>query len=99
MPTGKLKWFDTARGFGFIKPDDEGPDVFLHLSKVTETNLPTLHPGTSLRYSLGRHDSKVFAQNVSLVSVGESAASTVRAIDSDADFATEFEKEWGLRRS
>ncbi|WP_204326717.1 cold shock domain-containing protein [Rhizobium lusitanum] len=37
-----------ANGFGFIAPDDGSADVFLHLSKVEEANLPTLESGTAL---------------------------------------------------
>lgn len=48
MPTGKVKWFNEANGFGFIKPDDGSADVFLHLTKVQEANLPTLESGTAL---------------------------------------------------
>ncbi|EHS50839.1 cold-shock DNA-binding domain protein, partial [Rhizobium sp. PDO1-076] len=96
MPTGKLKWFDTAKGYGFIKPDDGSPDVFLHLNKVTDANLPTLQPGAPLRYTLGRQGNKVFAQDLSLVPDEAVAPPPQPMIDSDADFETEFEKEWGL---
>jgi CspA family cold shock protein len=53
MPTGTVKWFSVAKGFGFITPDDGTADVFLHVSKVEEANLPTLENGIALRYSIG----------------------------------------------
>ncbi|ACM39293.1 CspA-like protein (plasmid) [Allorhizobium ampelinum S4] len=98
MPTGKLKWFDTTKGYGFITSDDGGPDVFLHLSKVTEANLPTLQPGVRLRYVLGRQGNKVSAHDLSLMPDEAATRSPARMIDGDADFEAEFEREWGLRR-
>ncbi|MGO4567612.1 cold-shock protein [Rhizobium sp. 2YAF20] len=68
MPTGKVKWFSAAKGFGFITPDDGGADVFLHLSKAEEANLPTLESGTALQYSIGSRNGKVFAEGLSIVS-------------------------------
>ncbi|RYE64641.1 MAG: cold-shock protein [Oxalobacteraceae bacterium] len=68
MPTGTVKWFSVAKGFGFITPDDGTADVFLHISKVEEANLPTLENGIALRYSIGSRNGKVFAEGLSVIS-------------------------------
>lgn len=98
MPTGKVKWFSAAKGFGFITPDDGGADVFLHLSKVEEANLPTLESGTALQYSIGSRNGKVFAEGLSIVSKPKALPRKPAPDNSSSDFETEFEKEWGLRR-
>lgn len=98
MPTGKVKWFSAAKGFGFITPDDGTADVFLHLSKVEEANLPTLESGTALQYSIGSRNGKVFAEGLSIVSKPKAPRREPGPDNSSSDFETEFEKEWGLRR-
>ena len=42
MPTGTVKWFNTTKGYGFIAPDDEGNDVFVHISAVEQSGLTGL---------------------------------------------------------
>ena len=52
MPTGKVKWFNDTKGFGFIKPDDGGGDVFVHISAVEKSGLRTLQEDQTVEYEL-----------------------------------------------
>jgi len=50
MPTGTVKWFNDAKGFGFIGPDDGSKDVFVHVSAVQKAGLSTLKEGQKVEY-------------------------------------------------
>lgn len=50
MPTGKVKWFDTEKGFGFLSRDDGG-DVFVHTSALPE-GMTALKPGTRVEFGI-----------------------------------------------
>ncbi len=52
MATGTVKWFNAQKGFGFIQPDEGGPDVFVHISAVERAGLPGLHEGQKVSYEL-----------------------------------------------
>lgn len=50
MAVGTVKFFNTARGFGFIRPDSGGPDVFVHISAVERAGMGTLVEGQKVSY-------------------------------------------------
>ncbi len=52
MPTGTVKWFDTARGYGFIEPEDGSKDAFVHISALEAAGLTTLNEGQKVEYEL-----------------------------------------------
>jgi cold shock protein len=54
MTTGTVKWFNAAKGYGFIQPDDGTKDVFVHISAVERAGMASLHEGQKLSYELER---------------------------------------------
>ena len=52
MPTGTVKWFNETKGFGFIKPDDGGSDVFAHYSGIKSKGFRTLKENQRVEYQV-----------------------------------------------
>ncbi len=52
MATGTVKWFNSTKGFGFIQPDNGGPDVFVHISAVERAGLPGLKDGQKVEFEV-----------------------------------------------
>jgi cold shock protein len=52
MATGKVKWFNSAKGFGFIQPEQPGPDVFVHISALERAGIPNLNEGQRISYDV-----------------------------------------------
>ena len=67
MATGTVKWFNPAKGFGFIEPDDGGEDAFVHISAVEQAGLSTLQEGQKVNFELqaGRNG-KSSAENLTV---------------------------------
>ena len=68
MPTGTVKWFNMAKGYGFIEPEDGSTDAFVHISAVEQAGLTTLNEGQKVSYELmpGK-DGKSAAENLSII--------------------------------
>ncbi|GLS20978.1 cold-shock protein [Labrys miyagiensis] len=69
MPTGTVKWFNSQKGFGFIAPDNGGPDAFVHISAVERAGLNDLREGQKVSYELvaDRRSGKMSTDQLKLV--------------------------------
>ncbi|HZL60199.1 MAG TPA: cold-shock protein [Stellaceae bacterium] len=64
MAIGTVKWFNSQKGYGFIKPEDGGNDVFVHISAVERANMGTLNEGQKIKYEIARDRGKDAAANL-----------------------------------
>jgi len=68
MTTGTVKFFNPAKGFGFIEPEDGSKDAFVHISAVERAGLTTLNEGQKVSYELQTgQNGKSSAENLSIV--------------------------------
>jgi cold shock protein len=54
MTTGTVKWFNSTKGFGFIQPDNGGPDAFVHISAVERAGMREIVEGQKIGYDMER---------------------------------------------
>jgi cold shock protein len=67
MPSGKVKWFNGQKGFGFIQPDDGSKDVFVHISAVERAGIGSLNEGQKVSYEIQQERGKSSAANLKLL--------------------------------
>jgi CspA family cold shock protein len=67
MATGTVKWFNDAKGYGFIAPADGGKDVFVHYTAVTGEGFKTLAEGAQVEFEIEDGPKGPQAQNVIIV--------------------------------
>jgi cold shock protein len=67
MAIGTVKWFNTAKGFGFIVPEDGGKDVFVHITAVQAAGLRGLNDGQKLSYEVTMERGKAAATGLKLL--------------------------------
>ncbi|AQT67487.1 putative cold shock protein A [Anaerohalosphaera lusitana] len=64
MSTGKVKWFDDSKGFGFITPDDGGSDLFVHHSEIQAQGYASLQDDQAVEFEVGQGKKGPCATNV-----------------------------------
>ena len=64
MATGKVKWFNNAKGYGFILPDEGGDDLFAHYSSIQMNGYKTLKAGQVVSYDTIKGDKGLHAINI-----------------------------------
>lgn len=67
MTIGTVKWFNPAKGYGFIEPEDGSKDAFVHISAVERAGLSSLREGQKVTYELqSGQNGKTSAENLSV---------------------------------
>jgi CspA family cold shock protein len=64
MSTGTVKWFNDAKGFGFITPEDGGKDLFVHFSAIQGSGFKSLKEGDKVTFEVGQGPKGPSANNV-----------------------------------
>ena len=64
MPKGKVKWFNSTKGYGFIEPEEGDKDVFVHITAVISAGMQNLDEGQEVEYDLVENNGKTSAENL-----------------------------------
>ncbi|MFT4993241.1 MAG: CspA family cold shock protein [Paraglaciecola sp.] len=64
MAVGKVKWFNNAKGFGFIVPEDGGEDIFAHYSTIQMEGYRSLKAGQEVKYDVQQGPKGLHAENI-----------------------------------
>lgn len=67
MDKGKVQWFSSEKGYGFIKPDNGGDDVFVHISEVEKAGYTNLNKDQAINYELQVKNGKSSAIDLQLL--------------------------------
>jgi CspA family cold shock protein len=74
MPSGTVKWFNDAKGFGFIQPDGGGPDAFAHFSAIQSDGYKSLKEGSRVSFELTEGSKGLMAANIQVENANQGAS-------------------------
>ncbi len=74
MPRGTVKWFNNAKGFGFILPENGGSDLFAHYSSIEMEGYRTLKAGQSVTFDIEEGDKGLHASHIKPTQAHEAAS-------------------------
>lgn len=77
MPSGRVKWFNDQKGFGFIEPDQGGPDVFAHFSAIEMDGFRTLKEGAHVSYEVSEGPKGLLASKIKTLAAEAAAPAAV----------------------
>ena len=67
MPSGKVKWFNSKKGYSFITDDETNKDIFLHVSALEESKLRVLKEEQKIKFDIKERKNKLQAVNIKKV--------------------------------
>ena len=67
LKKGKVKWFNSTKGFGFIEPEGGGEDVFIHFSEIVMEGYKQLSEGQEVEYEIQQGDKGFKAANIKAI--------------------------------
>ena len=67
MLTGKVKWFNSQKGYGFISSDTGTKDIFVHISAIEKSGISSLNENDKVSYDEARNNGKISAANIKLL--------------------------------
>ncbi len=95
MPTGTVKWFNNAKGFGFILPDAGGDDIFAHYSAIEMEGYRTLKAGQPVSFDVSQGDKGLHATHIRAAVQAETSEGDTgtAAAEPEHNQAAEYESE------
>lgn len=91
MPTGTVKWFNNAKGFGFILPEEGGEDLFAHYSSIEMEGYKTLKAGQAVTFDVVKGDKGMHATHINVIDSQQNK--TADASEPAAEPSTKIQRE------